>query len=69
LGFQNFYIYSAVAPKTGKDYSLLLPYVNTECINAFLGHMAKELEGREILLVMDLSLLAQIKGFEYPKEY
>jgi hypothetical protein len=38
-------------------------------MNAFLGHMAKELEGREILLVMDLSLLAQIKGFEYPKEY
>ena len=29
LGFQNFYIYSAVSPKTGKDYSNLMPYANT----------------------------------------
>ena len=29
LGFQNFYVYSAIAPKIREDYTLLLPYVNT----------------------------------------
>jgi len=36
LGFQSFYIYSAVAPKDGSDYTVLLPYINTESMNLFL---------------------------------
>jgi transposase len=53
LGFENFYVYSAVSPKTGKDCSLLMPYVNSTCMNVFLDHMEQELDGEEILLVMD----------------
>jgi len=67
LGFQNFYIYSAVAPKSGKDHSLLMPYVNTKCMNIFLDHMSKELEGKEILLVMDGAGWHKSKDFNIPK--
>lgn len=67
LGFENFYVYSAVSPKTGKDCSLLMPYVNSTCMNVFLGHMEKELEGREILLVMDGAGWHKSKGLKVPK--
>lgn len=30
LGFENFYLYGAVNPMTGEDFTLLLPYINTE---------------------------------------
>ena len=67
LGFENFYVYSAVSPKTGKDCSLLMPYVNSTCMNVFLDHMEKELEGREILLVMDGAGWHKSKGLKIPK--
>lgn len=53
LGFENFYLYSSVEPKTGEDFTLLLPYVNTECLNLFLEEMSKHLKGKEIILVLD----------------
>lgn len=36
LGFKNFYLYSAVNPKTGEEFTLLLPYVNKECMKIFM---------------------------------
>lgn len=53
LGFENFYLYGAVDPDQGTSINLILPYVNTECMNVFLEELAKELQGEEILLVMD----------------
>lgn len=67
LGFQNFYVYSAVSPKTGRDSTLLMPYVNSDCMNVFLNHMAKELEGREILLVMDGAGWHKSRALKIPK--
>ena len=67
LGFENFYVYSAVSPKTGKDCSLLMPYVNSTCMNIFLEHMEKELDGEEILLVMDGAGWHKSKGLKIPK--
>ena len=67
LGFQNFYVYSAVSPQTGGDCTLLMPYVNTKCMNAFLEHMAKELEGREIFLVIDGAGWHKSKDLFVPK--
>ena len=67
LGFENFYVYSAVSPKTGKDCSLLMPYVNSTCMNVFLDHMEKELDGEEILLVMDGAGWHKSKGLKIPK--
>jgi transposase len=67
LGFENFYVYSAVSPKTGKDCSLLMPYVNSTCMNVFLEHMEQELDGEEILLVMDGAGWHKSKGLKVPK--
>lgn len=42
LGFENFYVYSAINPVFGDDFSLILPYVNTECLNLFfVGDVGK----------------------------
>lgn len=53
LGFKNFYLYSAVEPKTGEHFTLEIPHVNTECLNAFLKEFAKAFPPEEIILVMD----------------
>ena len=67
LGFQNFYVYSAISPKSGKDHTLLMPYVNTTCMNVFLAHMAEELGGREIFFVMDGAGWHKSKDLKIPK--
>lgn len=53
LGFKNFYVYSSVSPKTGTDFSLLMPYVNTECMNVFLKEMSDWLQSKKALLILD----------------
>lgn len=53
LGYENFYLYSAVNPKTGEDFTLILPKVNTICINIFLEQFATRMAGRNIVIVMD----------------
>ena len=53
LGFQNFYLYSAVDPKSGEDFTLMLPSVNTDCMNVFLSKMAEEVHNKSIIIVMD----------------
>ncbi len=35
LGYKNFYLYSAANPKTGEDFTLILPNVNINCMNVF----------------------------------
>ena len=67
LGFENFYVYSAVSPKTWNDCSLLMPYVNSTCMNVFLGYIEKELGREEILLVMDGAGWHKSKGLKIPK--
>ena len=51
--FKNFYVYSAVAPSSGDDFHLLLPFVNTEMMQIFLDEMSKSVGDREIILIMD----------------
>jgi len=34
--YQNFYIYGSVEPKTGENFSLFLPWVNTDMMNLYL---------------------------------
>jgi transposase len=53
LGFQNFYLYSAVDIKSGEDFTLILPKVNTTCMNLFLAEMTKHINDKSIILVMD----------------
>jgi transposase len=51
--YQNFYIYGAVEPKTGENFSLFLPWVNTEMMNLYLEQMSLAYENEEIILIMD----------------
>lgn len=53
IGFENFYVYSAINPITGEGFSLILPYVNTQCFNMFLEEMSKDLGDKEVIMVLD----------------
>ena len=53
LGYKNFYLYGAVNPKTGEEFTLLLPNVNIQCMNIFLSEFAKTRNGRKAAIVMD----------------
>jgi transposase len=53
LAFQNFYVYTGVQPISGKSFSLILPKVNTDCMNIFLEEFAKTVGNEKVFLVMD----------------
>ena len=53
LGFKNFYLYSAVSPQDGEDLTLIMPQVNSKCMNVFLAQMAIHLGDRATILVLD----------------
>ena len=51
--YQNFYVYSGVAPLTGDAFSLFLPWVNTEMMNLYLAEMSAAFPDKEIMLIWD----------------
>jgi len=53
LGFKNFYVYSAIEPKTGDAFNLTLPKVNTEIMNLYLHEISKHYKDENITIVMD----------------
>lgn len=52
-GFKNFYMYSAICPKTGDDFSLVLPFVCTDMMNIYIQEFAKQYINQKIVLIMD----------------
>ena len=66
IGFENFYVYSAVCPATGEDFTLFLPWVNTPMMNMFVERMGAALGGRPCLLVMDQAGWHSSKDLEMP---
>ena len=67
LGYKNFYLYSAASPKTGKEFTLLLPNVNINCMNIFLSEFAKENQGQKIVIIMDGAGWHQSKKLIIPR--
>jgi hypothetical protein len=53
MGFKNFYVYSAINSKTGYNFNLILPYVNTYCMNLYLKRLAMDMHGKKCILIMD----------------
>lgn len=53
LGFQNFYLYSAIEASTGEHFTLELPWVNTDCFQAFLEAFSNAYPDDEIVLIVD----------------
>lgn len=52
-GYKNFYVYSAVAPRSGKSFHWILPWVNTNVMSFYLQKMSEEYSGEKIILIMD----------------
>jgi transposase len=53
LGFKNFYLYCAINPKTGEEFTLILPKVNKELMKLFMTEFYKKYKGRNIIMIMD----------------
>ena len=66
LGFKNFYLYSAVNIESGEDITLLMPNVDTECMNVWLEQFNKCIGGKEVMLVMDGAGWHKSKGLKVP---
>lgn len=67
LGFKNFYVYSAVNARSGHDFSLIMPKVNTEIMNEFLRQMSQTLGGEEAIVVMDSAGWHKSKALKIPE--
>ncbi|NBR94980.1 MAG: hypothetical protein EBT55_01550 [Proteobacteria bacterium] len=52
LGFKNFYLYSSVHPVSGKHFKLLMPNVDTSCMNVYLKELSQEIK-EDFILIMD----------------
>ncbi len=67
LGFKNFYLYSAVEPKPGIDFTLQISHVNTICLNVYLVELSKAFPNDEIMLVMDGAGWHKSKSLKIPQ--
>ena len=67
LGYQNFYVYGAANPTSGKKFILLLPNVNTACMNVFLEEFALELGDKKAIVIMDGAGWHKSKDLLVPK--
>ncbi len=47
------YAYSAICPRTGGSYSLILPYANGECMGVFQESVSSAFLDYRIIMVMD----------------
>jgi len=65
-GYKNFYVYSAVCPKTGENMSLFLPLANTQMMNIFLENLKVFLAGRSCFLVLDQAGWHKAKDLQVP---
>ncbi|WP_425364586.1 IS630 family transposase [Candidatus Tisiphia endosymbiont of Mystacides longicornis] len=66
IGFQNFYVYSAVNPITGDDFSLMMPNVNTMSLNMFFAKMSKHIGDQKAIVVMDCAGWHKYKDLVVP---
>ena len=47
------YLYGAFCPETGDSFTLILPYANNNCMNAFLKAMSEEFSHYRMIIAMD----------------
>lgn len=53
IGYKNFYLYGAANPASDEHFELILPAVNTSCMNIYLEEFAKILGDRKVIVIMD----------------
>jgi len=69
IGYKNFYLYGAVNPKTGERFELILPSVNTNCLNIFFEEMAEFIGNKEIIFIMDGAGWHKSKDLKIPPNF
>ena len=66
LGFKNFYLYSAVNPSTGLEFTLVMPNVDTDCMNVFLKELSSMVNDKKVVIVMDGAGWHKSEGLQIP---
>jgi putative transposase len=67
MKFEYCYLYKAVSPVTGENFSLLMPDMTTESMNVFLREFKKHLGKKEAMIVMDNAPSHKSKKLEVPE--
>jgi hypothetical protein len=67
LTYQYTYAYGAVCPMDGKFDSLVLPQVNTECMQLFMNEIASRYPQENIIMVVDGAGWHRSKTFALPE--
>ncbi len=65
-GLNNCYMYAAVSPFVGTNFSLIMPGVNTEIMNVYLQELAGQFPTHTILMIMDRAGWHRSKGLQIP---
>jgi hypothetical protein len=66
LGFKNFYLYSSVNSADGDSFTLLMPSVNTDCMNVFLEELSGAKQ-EDFILIIDGAGWHKSKNLIIPK--
>lgn len=67
VGFKNFYIYTALEYKTGKEFSVFASHVDTSCMNIFLAEFAEWLKNDNAFIIMDQAGWHKSKDLKVPQ--
>jgi hypothetical protein len=65
--YQNFYVYSGVAPLTGDAFCLFLPWVHTKMMNLYLAEMSAAFPDKKIMLIWDQAGWHKSKSLKVPE--
>lgn len=66
LGFENFYLYTAVNPDNGYHFSYIMNKVNTSLLNEFLEALSLNFKEKDIILIMDGARFHRFKNLVIP---
>jgi hypothetical protein len=66
-GFKNFYMYSAICPVTGDDFSLILPFVCTDMMNLYIKSFSEQYQNQKLILIMDQAGWHKSKDLAVPE--
>jgi putative transposase len=61
------YAYGAVEPLSGESFFLVMPYCNTDCMNAFMRELSYAYPNDLILLCTDRATWHRSKGLHIPE--
>jgi transposase len=67
IGYQSFYLYSAINHKSGSNFSIMLPRVDTINMNKFLEELSNNCKNKKIALILDGAGWHKSKDLKVPE--